>query len=113
MHTSPLSSINSIEELIERYQQAYDDRSNDLNNAIKMPAREEIFDDYFRTVLDEMDDQYQNYVNINGKENNFDPILIEYAKILIGYISLLVDETLSCFNDNDDIKSKYSFINKD
>lgn len=113
LHTSPLSSINSIEELIERYQQAYDDRSNDLNNAIKMPAREEIFDDYFRTVLDEMDDQYQNYVNINGKENNFDPILIEYAKILIGYISLLVDETLSCFNDNDDIKSKYSFINKD
>ncbi len=115
LHTSSLSSINSIEKLIEIYQQAYDDRSNDLDDAIKMPARKEIFDSDFRTVLDEMDRQYKSYVGVgeNKKKDDFNPILVEYAKILIGYISLLVNETSSYFNNNDDIKSKYSFINKD
>ena len=119
-------NIKNIQELIQVYQKAYDDRSNNSNNAVQVPIRSVLFKDNFNTLIgnelnknDEdtatgFDKCYIRYCNSHGIVDTFDPVLVEYAKILITYLFILIDETQKSFGEDDDvIKNKYSFIYDD
>jgi len=128
---STLSSIgiDDIQQLINTYQQAYDNRSND--DAADMPDREDIFNSQFLTLLNDsdggLDKCYNDYVTSLGENAiKLHPILVEYSKILMAYIDSLVEETQSCFNgefiysnNNQSInlyelmKDRYNFIYND
>ena len=127
--SNPLE-INTIQQLISIYQEAYDDRSNtikyqesqednskietvDNNEQTQMPSRD-IFKDNSEllTLLGNensgFDKYYQDYITSLGQDAVLShPILIEYAKILTAYLKILVNEAQSCFtgeysyNDND------------
>jgi len=122
-----LLNITTIQQLIDRYQQAYDDRANDSINAIKMPERTDIFNSQFIALIsdntdrDSIDKCYEDYVRSLGEgslSNSIDPILIEYGKILMTYLNIIINETQDCFktvSENEEdiyniVKERYDFI---
>lgn len=113
-----IEEIDSLEALIQKYQQAYNDRSNDELDAVKVPERT-IFNDSFNTILDNLDIYYNNYLEFSSNQDTqFQSILVEYAKVLITYLEILVNETQNQFeiNDNDiknELKNKYAFAYSD
>ena len=118
-----LNGIDTIEKLIDKYQQLYNNRSND---SIDDFDESDIFDNdknndsddtFFLTLLNRNKKYYNEYVTSLGQNVvELSPILIRYAQVLMTYLNLLVEETQSCFEDNDlhdTIKEKYSFIYSD
>lgn len=129
LHLIDGQDINNIEELIQKYQDAYNDRSNDEIDAAEIPERT-IFDDDFEIIIghrrnnndgsNSLDKYYDNYLaSSNNQDVQLQSILIEYAKVLMTYINILVKETQDYFNgiENESIKSeiidKYSFAYSD
>ena len=118
LFTKQSSHIINIQQLIKKYQDAYDDRSNNSDNAIPMPIRKNIFEDSFRLKIENLDNIYDAYITNTGLDSSqFDSILIEYTKVLIAYINILIDETNELYSvsssENDIIKNKYNFIDND
>ena len=107
------NSITNIEELINLYKEAYNNRSNSLNN---IPDKNEIFKSYFYDIISNsntgLDKYYNEYISNNNKLNDFDPILLEYTEILIGYIKTLIDETRACLYSNEEENFKKNVNNK-
>lgn len=110
--------ISTIEELVNAYQTAYDYRSSTSEN-IDIPARNILFEnesglfdlDSNKTI----DSEYVSYLNSHTEEaeraNLFHYILVEYSKVLIVYINLLVKETDNYLNNSsNELINKYSSI---
>lgn len=105
----------NIDDLIDKYKKAY------LNN-LGVPDRSILFEDNFINYLTQVDNYYDGYITMQGiSTQDFNPILVEYIKILVAYINLLVQETqtyLNDFNTSSDegiieIRNKYGTIYQD
>ena len=101
--------ITNIQQLINKYQQAYDDRSNTAVSAVTMPVRANTFQNVtngpqFITLINNIDQYYTTYVSSLGSSAiSLDSILVEYAKVLMTYLNIIVNETQSCLNDSQNI----------
>lgn len=125
-----LGDINTIQKLVDVYKLAYDNRSNDISDDATISNKLKTvieyikdgtfrvdsennprgFDGYFISLLRQLDESYSSYIS-DKDISSFHSILVEYTKILIGYLNILMIETRDCFNDNQtDIWDFYSSI---
>lgn len=77
-----------------------------------MPLRTETFKPEFLTLLEDsttgIDKYYSNYVSsLSGAVEWMHPTLIEYCKVLMAYLRLLINETETC------LQADYHYTNDD
>ena len=110
LYTKSISSISNIEELINKYHKAYDDRSNSAASAVRLPVRANTFEDDFLTILTAIDGYYSHYMaSIEQNIGIFNAILTEYTRVLMAYLNILINETQSCFV-NSEQQSIYNIV---
>ncbi len=96
-----VGDISNIEQLVERYKQVYNSRSDDSSTAII--DKSTLFDKTIKDYLNE----YNDKTTYTGH-----PLLVECTQVLMAYLNLLVDETNARLDDNnynypsEDLKEK-------
>lgn len=96
-----VGNISNIEQLVERYKQVYNSRSDDTSTATIDKS----------TLFDKVINDYLNEYNSDNTIYTGHSLLVEYTQVLMAYLNLLVDETNVYLDNNynypsEDLKGK-------